>query len=103
MVNNNQLAIQRTKFANQRTYLSYMRTGFSIASLAGIFKKKYILYFGLIMIVLSAIQYKLIVDGLNEETYIRSFVLDNAPLIYIPLSLIVIYLQFYKKNKFLGF
>ena len=41
--------------------------------------------------------------SLNEETYIRSFVLDNAPLIYIPLSLIVIYLQFYKKNKFLGF
>ena len=103
MVNNNQLAIQRTKFANQRTYLSYMRTGFGIASLAGIFKKRYILYFGIIMIVISAIQYKLIVDGLNEETYIRSFVLDNAPLIYIPLSLIVIYLQFYKKNKFLNF
>ena len=38
-VNNNDLAIERTKLANQRTYLAYMRTGFGIASIAGSFKK----------------------------------------------------------------
>ena len=35
-VSSNDLAIQRTKFANQRTYLAYMRTGFGIAGIAGI-------------------------------------------------------------------
>ena len=38
-ITNNDLAIQRTKFSNQRTYLAYMRTGFGIAALAGTFKK----------------------------------------------------------------
>ena len=38
-VSSNDLAIQRTKFANQRTYLAYMRTGFGIAGIAGAFKK----------------------------------------------------------------
>lgn len=36
---NTELALQRTKFSNQRTYLSYMRTGFAIAIIAGTFKK----------------------------------------------------------------
>ena len=34
-----ELAIKRTKLANERTYLAYMRTGFGIAALAGVFKK----------------------------------------------------------------
>jgi len=33
-ISSNDLAIKRTKMANQRTYLAYMRTGFGIASLA---------------------------------------------------------------------
>ena len=53
----NELAIQRTKFANQRTYLAYMRTGFGIAALAGNFKKTWIMLFGLVMIIGSSIQY----------------------------------------------
>ena len=33
------LSIYNTKLANQRTYLAYVRTGFVIAGVAGIFKK----------------------------------------------------------------
>lgn len=56
MVNNNELSnnelsindlsIIRTKLSNQRTYLAYMRTGLTIASLAGIFKKSKIVSLG---------------------------------------------------------
>ena len=42
-MNNNDLAKIRTKLANQRTYLAYMRTGFAIAAIAGSFKKKHLL------------------------------------------------------------
>ena len=56
-VDNNMLAIQRTKLANQRTYLAYMRTGFGIASIAGSFQKIWIAAFGIIMIVGSLLQY----------------------------------------------
>ena len=49
--NNNELAKIRTKLANQRTYLAYMRTGFTIATIAGIFKKMWIILFGIIMII----------------------------------------------------
>ena len=52
-----ELAIQRTKLANQRTYLSYVRTGFVIAGVAGFFKKKWMAYFGLFMIIGSTYQY----------------------------------------------
>ena len=48
-ISSNDLAIKRTKMANQRTYLAYMRTGFGIASLAGAFKKMWIAAFGIIM------------------------------------------------------
>ena len=40
-INNNQLAIERTKLANQRTYLAYIRTGFAIAGISGIFKSMF--------------------------------------------------------------
>lgn len=35
-------AILNTKLANQRTYLSYVRNGFVISGVAGIFKKYWI-------------------------------------------------------------
>ena len=47
-ITTNELAVMRTKLANQRTYLSYMRTGLAIAGIAGIFKKKKILIFGIL-------------------------------------------------------
>ena len=37
VITSNELALKRTKLANQRTYLAYMRTGFAIASIAGVF------------------------------------------------------------------
>ena len=45
-ISSNELAIKRTKMANERTYLAYMRTGFGIAALAGVFKKWWIIIFG---------------------------------------------------------
>lgn len=96
MVNNNELAIQRTKLANQRTYLSYVRTGFAIASIAGTFKKRWIVAFGLIMILGSSIEYYFAIKHLNNKNILNNQLLDYIPLAYIPLLLIVLYLQFNK-------
>ena len=72
-ISNNDLAIQRTKLANQRTYLSYIRTGFAIASVAGIFKKWWITSFGILMIIGSSIQYKLLNYTLDNKETINWF------------------------------
>ena len=93
-VNNNELAIQRTKFANQRTYLAYMRTGFGLAALAGTFKKFWIMTFGLIMIIMSSLQYVSINNSLETENNPKNMLLDKVPLIYVFLSLGALFLQF---------
>ena len=51
-MNNIDLAKIRTKLANHRTYLAYMRTGFAISAIAGSFKKPYLVLFGIIIIIL---------------------------------------------------
>ena len=89
------LAIQRTKLSNQRTYLSYMRTGFGIASIAGSFKKYWIMLFGLIMIVMSTLQYVIIAKNLNTKKKFKNN-FDYVPLIYVFLSLGSLYLQYNK-------
>ena len=96
-MNNNDLAKIRTKLANQRTYLAYMRTGFAISALAGSFKKKYLVLFGIVMIILSTIQYYLLNVSINNDDKLKNMEYYNLiPLIYIILSLIILYLQ-YKK------
>ena len=63
MISNNQLnLILRTKLANQRTYLAYLRTGLAVAGLGGYFKYIYIFILSLIIIMMlvSFIQYYLI-------------------------------------------
>jgi len=93
MLSSNSLAIQRTKFSNQRTYLAYMRTGFAIASIAGTFKKIWIAFFGIIMIIGSIIQYILINNNLNIQSELNNSNLDSLPIIYVILSFGALYLQ----------
>jgi len=95
-ISNNELAIQRTKFANQRTYLAYMRTGFAIAGIAGKFKKFYIMIFGLIMIIGSLVQYIIINNNLKMNNSIDNKIFDIFPIIYVILSIGALYLQYNK-------
>ena len=95
------LAIERTKLANHRTYLAYMRTGFVISGIAGHFKYLYIVLFGLLMIFLSTIQYYYLNNKLdkkikNNNTSKNNF--DVIPIIYLFLSISILYLQ-YTTNK----
>ena len=99
MVSSNLLALKRTKFANQRTYLAYMRTGFSIAGIAGHFNHFYVALFGVSMIIVSTAQYQYINYNLDNDTLDNNEkIFDYAPLIYLFLSLLVLYLQYIKKN-----
>ena len=95
-VTSNQLAIERTKLANQRTYLAYMRTGFGIASIAGVFKKFWIILFGLVMIIGSSIQYLIINNNLNSKKQTDNKYLDLIPILYVLLSTGALYLQYNK-------
>ena len=94
----NELAIKRTRLANQRTYLAYMRTGFMIASIAGIFKKIWVALFGLIMIILSTTQYIIININLSNKKKDNK-ILHMIPIIYIILFIGLLYLQIYHSNK----
>jgi len=89
-------SIASTKLANQRTYLAYVRTGFIIAGVSGIFKKYWIAIFGLIMIIGSTVQYYLINQDLSEKKDITNDLFDNMPIIYVLLSVGVLYLQMKK-------
>ena len=95
-VSSNDLAIKRTRMANQRTYLAYMRTGFGIASLAGAFKKWWIAAFGIIMIIFSSIQYLIVNQRLNEKMDPNVRSLEKLPIIYVILALGILYLQWNK-------
>ena len=88
--------IANTKMANQRTYLAYVRTGFVIAGVAGIFKKKWITVFGIIMILGSTIQYYLINRDLDNKKQMNKDLFDNMAIIYVLLSVGVLYLQMKK-------
>tara|TARA_A100001015_G_C14627736_1_gene570434 strand:+ start:303 stop:605 length:303 start_codon:yes stop_codon:yes gene_type:complete len=90
-------SIVNTKMANQRTYLAYVRTGFVIAGVAGIFKKYWIAFFGMVMIIGSTIQYYLINKDLNENKNITNDLFDNMAILYVLLSVGILYLQMKKK------
>ena len=91
-----EFALQRTKFSNQRTYLSYMRTGFTIAIIAGTFKKFWVVFFGIAMILGSTLQYLLINHQLKNKENPDIPTLDYVPVIYVVLSLGTLYLQWKK-------
>tara|TARA_Y100000741_G_C18212703_1_gene542375 strand:+ start:388 stop:681 length:294 start_codon:yes stop_codon:yes gene_type:complete len=92
-VSSNELAIQRTKLANERTFLAYMRTGFAIAGIAGNFKLWYITIFGIFMIIISLVKYVFINQHLNKKEDPSNYYLDSIPVLYTVLSLLVLYLQ----------
>ena len=88
------LAIQRTKLANLNTYLAYIRTGFGISSVAGSFKKRYIFFFGIMIILVSTYQYWYINNKLDKNEAVTTKIFDTIPLIYMGLSILVLFLQF---------
>lgn len=98
-ISSNELAIKRTKMANERTYLAYMRTGFGIAALAGVFKKWWIIIFGIIMLILSTVQYHIVNNRLNNEENPNIPLLDFLPIIYVVLGLLVLSLQWNSGKK----
>ena len=89
-------SILNTKLANQRTYLAFVRTGFVIAGVAGVFKKNWIAFFGIIMIIGSTVQYYLINRDLNEKKNIMNDLFDNMAILYVLLSVGVLYIQMKK-------
>lgn len=101
MISTRDLNIQRTKLANQRTYLAYMRTGFVIAAISGTFKQKWIMIFGFVMIIGSVLQYLYLVYSLNSNKKVYTIYFDLVPVVYVILSIGALYLQYQSKHPFI--
>lgn len=96
MISKYRFAIENTRLANQRTYMAYMRTSFIISAIAGMFKKKWIVGFGVVTIVMSTIQYLMLEYDLHYGEDLTD--LSIFAVIYVILAFGVLYLQFIKKN-----
>ena len=90
------LAISRTKLANQRTYMSYMSAGFSIAAISGLFKKPYLVAFGVLMIAMSTVQFVRINQLLDSGQDPNQGWMDSMLLAYAALAFIVLFLSYHK-------
>jgi uncharacterized membrane protein YidH (DUF202 family) len=88
-----QLALLRTKFANERTYMAYLRTGLAISAISLPFKKYYIVLLGIIMIICSTIQYYYVSYRLNHGIYFDLGVFELVPVITTILILGLFYLE----------
>jgi uncharacterized membrane protein YidH (DUF202 family) len=98
-VSSTELALKRTKFANERTYLAYLRTGLGIAAVAGAFKKWWVCGFGILMLLLSSIHFILTNVSLNKKDDPKNQVMEYLPLAYAILALGVLYMQWNKPLK----
>ena len=90
---------ERTKLANQRTYLAYMSFGFALAAITSLFKNIYLVYFGVFIILVSSFQFIIINNSVESEHGEFNKWVHYIPLIYIPVSLMVLYLQYRYKSK----
>jgi uncharacterized membrane protein YidH (DUF202 family) len=97
-ITSNQLAMQRTKFANQRTYLAFFRTGLGIAALAGALQKTWIGIIGFALIILSSIQY-LAIDNDLKKKKLPNY--NYIPFI-IPFIFIILYISALYPSTFKG-
>jgi|SaaInlStandDraft_4_1057021.scaffolds.fasta_scaffold17862_2 hypothetical protein len=91
-----ELSIFNTKLANQRTYMAYARTSLIIAAIAGTFKNMYVVAIAIFFMVVSTYQYYMIDKNLNENILPGSNFMDMMPLLFLLLSCITLYLQWYK-------
>ena len=98
-----ELAMIRTKLANQRTLLLFVTTGFALAAVSRVYKYKLLGLLGVVIIILSAIQY-IIVNNISQIEKIFGRRLSTIawywlPAVAVPLSVMVLYLHFYGSKK----
>ena len=88
------VALSRTKMANHRTYLAYMRTALAVAGIAGIFRKLWIALFGVVMAIGSTIQYAIVNVRLDEGRSASTPVLDYLPVGYAALAVASVIVEY---------
>ena len=86
----------RTRFANQRTYLAYTRTGLAISGVAAATGNWWIFLYGISILIISTYQYVKLEDSLSNNDII--LINQKYMLVYTVLGLLTIFLQFRSKN-----
>ena len=68
-----------------------------LAAIAGTFKNMYVVAIAIFFMIVSTYQYYIIDKNLNEDILLGSNFMDMMPLLFLVLSCITLYLQWYKK------
>ena len=85
----NSLAKLRTLLANERTYLSYIRTGFATTLLAVTIKNDIVIIIGTILILFGLYQYYTIATNLENNEII--YPNKNIPIIFSISGIMIVY------------
>jgi uncharacterized membrane protein YidH (DUF202 family) len=96
MPSSNNLAILRTKLANQRTYMAFVRTGAVIAAAAGSFKSPKIILIAILLIIASTWQYFLVNKNVVQEEMVISDFVDYLPYGFVFFSTLVLWFNYSK-------
>ncbi len=88
-LNSTNMSLLRTALSNQRTHLSYIRTGFAITAVAVKLKSHIIIGSGILVIAIGVFQYYTIATNLEKDT----IVLPNKeiPLIFTVAGIMAVY------------
>lgn len=90
-----QLAVYRTQLANENTYMDYIRTGLAIVAVAIPFRKYYIVFLGLILILISTLEYYYIGYHLYRRDEFDMGVFELVPV----LTTVIILCIFFKESE----
>ena len=94
-VYNTQLSVYRTQLSNENTYMVYIRTGLAIVALAIPFRKYYIIFLGLILILISTLEYYYIGYHLDRREEFDMGIFELVPVF----TTVIILIIFYKESE----
>jgi len=90
--NSTNLAKVRTLYANQRTYLSYIRTGFAVTLLSVKIKSNVVITIGSILIVVGLYQYYTHATAIEKDKIV--FPNKEIPVLFTISGIMVVYYYF---------
>jgi len=96
-LNNIKLAQLRTILSNQRTFLSYIRTGFAVSIVALKINSQVIISIGALLICYGVYQYYEIAKDIEKDEVV--FPNKEIPLTFTVAGLMLLYYYWYDKKK----
>ena len=90
-----QLSVYRTQLANENTYMDYIRTGVAIVAFAIPFRKYYIILLGVLLILISTLEYYYVGYHLDRREEFDMGIFELVPVF----TTVIILIIFYKESE----